>query len=95
MTGKMKGSHTMERVIAKVSADVLAALEKDQAPESWPRFMDVRTTALYLDKSESCIRNWIREGVIPVVHLSTLHRNRRHPVFVDRYALDKLLTVKN
>lgn len=92
---KVKGSNVLGNIISKVSQDVFHALEAADGPESWPRFMDIHTTALYLDKSETCIRNWIREGVIPKVHLTTLQRSRRHPVFVDRYALDRLLVAKN
>lgn len=91
----MKGSNVLEKVISKVSQDVLDALKAEEGPESWPRFMDIKTTALYLDKSESCVRNWIRDGEVPTVQLTTLKGRRRLPVFVDRYALDRLITVKN
>ena len=92
---KVKGSNVFEKVVSRLSREVQEALEAAKAPESWPRFMDVQTTALYIDKSESCVRNWIREGVIPTVQLSTLQRSRRLPVFVDRYSLDRLLMAKN
>lgn len=92
---KVKGTNVLGTIISKVSQDVFNALKAADGPEVWSRFMDIRTTALYLDKSETCIRNWIREGVIPTVQLSTLKRDKRHPVFVDRYALDQLIIVKN
>lgn len=95
MMQNMKSSNVLEKVISKVSQDVVEALANEEGLETWPRFMDTKTTALYLDKSVSCVRNWIREGVIPTVQLSTLKRSNRLPVFVDRYALDRLFAPKN
>ena len=92
---KVKRSNSLEKVFSGLAREALEALDITKATESWPRFMDTQTTALYLDKSETCIRNWIREGVIPTVQLSTLQGRRRLPVFVDRHSLDRLLTAKS
>ena len=92
---KVKGSNVFEAAISKASQDFFNALEAAEGPELWPRWMDIATAANYIAKSDSCVRNWIREGVIPTVTLTTLQHRKKQPVFIDRYALDRLFAVNN
>lgn len=68
--------------------------EEYQKQEVWPPYMSPATTAIFMDKSKSCIRKWITEGVIPVVRLPFLCGRDKEPVFVDRRALEKLFVPK-
>ena len=90
-----KNSKYLDEVIAVVSKNVIDQLQLEESQELWPRFMDLATAAKYLDKSQSCIRAWIREGAIPTLELSSLQRRKKKPIFIDRYAVDRLLAVNN
>ena len=92
---KIREAESLEKLIRAVSQNILEQVETDDGPELWPRWMDVATVANYLAKSESCVRNWIREGEIPTVTLTSLRPRKKNPVFVDRYALDRLFAAKN
>ena len=45
-----------------------------------PRFLSVRTAAVYMDCKPATIRAWIDKGIIPAVRIS-----RRNPVGVGRH----------
>ena len=85
-----KEKQNQEVIIASVTRLVIDAFTPTDKRDIWPRYMKLDTCAVYLDKAESTIRQWIAEGVLPAVELSTLQGREKLPVFVDRYALDAL-----
>jgi len=81
---------TLQTAVAALNQQIEDLLANTGGAEYWPRYMSLDTCAQYLDKAESTIRNWNKEGVLPVVDLSTLEDRKKLPVFIDRFALDAL-----
>jgi len=84
----VKSKKEFAQLVSKAVMELIG--EEESSPERWPRYMSTKTAALYLDKSERCIRNWVRQGLIETVELVT-HGGAKKPLWVDRWRLDDMM----